>query len=131
MFTWNKILEWFVSGLFQNFVWVIVGIVIVQFFQDRIDRWRFGRWKVLISRGDLVLLEKVISPGKVKHILDVPEDKLVYLKGLVAPFEMLNCDLLEQGPVLGLYAENQKERRFLIRLEKNPKPTQPQAPKVR
>jgi hypothetical protein len=121
MWTWENFQEWFVSGLFQNFIWVVVGIVFVNLIQKPIDYVRYGNWQVLITKNKKTLLQKPVSAAKVKHIQTMPEDKLVFLKGLVAPFEMLNCDLLQDGPNIGLYHEDAQARKFIINLDKNPK----------
>ncbi len=121
MLTWDNFQEWFVSGLFQNFIWVVVGIVFVNLIQKPIDYVRFGNWQVQITKNKKTLLQKSVSTAKVKHIQNMPEDKLVFLKGLVAPFEMLNCDLLQDGPKLDLYQEDFQARKFIINLDKNPK----------
>ncbi|MFZ5903692.1 MAG: hypothetical protein ACOYZ8_09110 [Chloroflexota bacterium] len=123
MFTWEVIRD----GITQNFVWVVIGIIFVQIIQKPWDSFWHGGWQVVITKNGKTLLQKKISPAKLKHIRNVPEDKLVFLKGLIAPFEMLNCDLLEDGPDRGLYKENTKEKKFIINLDKNPKP--PEQPK--
>lgn len=121
MWTWQNFQEWVVSGLIQNSFWVVVGIVFVNLIQKPIDYVRFGKWQVLITKNKKTLLQKTVSTAKVKHIQTMPEDKLVFLKGLVAPFEMLNCDLLQDGPQIGLYQEDAQTRKFIINLDKNPK----------
>lgn len=127
MFTWDVIRD----GITQNFVWVVVGIIFVQIGQRPWDNFWHGGWQVIISKNGKTVLQKPVSPAKVKHIRNVPEDKLVFLKGLIAPFEMLNCDLLEDGPKLGLYKENVREKRFVINLDFNPQPAkQPKRAKL-
>lgn len=121
MLTWDAVSEWFISGLFQNFIWVVVGIAFVNLIQKPIDYVRFGNWQVQITKNKKTLLQKTVSTAKVKHIQTMPEDKLVFLKGLVAPFEMLHCDLLQDGPKIGLYKEDAQARKFIINLDKNPK----------
>jgi hypothetical protein len=125
MSTWDVIRD----GLTQNFVWVVLGIIFVQIIQKPFENYWYGGWQVVISKGGKPLLQKRISPAKVKQILNVPEDKLVFLKGLVAPFEMLNCDLLEDGPKLKLYTENMKEKKISINLDHNP-PSPSKQPKA-
>lgn len=127
MYSWEVIREWIVSGIVQNAVWVGVAIVFVQFIQSRIDKWWYGKWQVVITKKNKILLQKAVSPAKVKQMQNVPEDKLVFLKGLIAPFEMLNCDLLEDGPKRDLYLENVREKRYVINLDHNPLP--PKQPK--
>ncbi len=123
MFTWDVVRD----GITQNFVWVVIGIIFVQIIQKPWDNFRHGGWQVVISKNGKTLLQKKISPAKIKHIRNVPEDKLVFLKGLIAPFEMLNCDLLEDGPKLGLYKESAREKKIVINLDYNPQP--PKQPK--
>jgi len=131
MYGWDVVREWIISGIVQNAVWVMVAIVFVQIVQSRLDKWWYGKWQVVITKKNKVLLQKPVSPAKVKQMQNVPEDKLVFLKGLIAPFEMLNCDLLEDGPDLGLYEENVKAKRFVINLDNNPPPSkQPKRAKL-
>jgi hypothetical protein len=120
MFTWNDVLEWFVSGLFQNFVWFLIGVVIVYIFWEGWKKRRYGRWVVILKRGGEIILRRQVSPEKVRDILDDASDKAVFLKGIVSPYDYLNCDIIEVGPRLGLFREDKKERQWVIDLDKNP-----------
>ena len=120
MFTWENILDWFVSGLFQNFVWVIVGVLIANFIRDFIEKRRYGRWRVIVKKNGEEKLNRSISPRKAREILTEPADKAVFLKGVASPYGWINCDLIEEGVEIGLLSEEQDSRRFVIDLDKNP-----------
>ena len=122
MFSQNPYLDLIVSGLVQNFIWTILAVLFAQYIQSRIEDWRYGKWRVIIMENGKELLNKAISTGKAKNVFSTPEDKLVYLKGLVSPFGKLVYDLIDQGTAIGLYQENKKERKIIIDLDKNKKP---------
>jgi hypothetical protein len=120
MYSWVDIRDWIVSGLLQNLLWVIVGVVFVSFIRDRLEYWRYGRWVVILKRHEEVILCRQVSPEKAHDILDDASEKAVFLKGIVSPYAYLNCDIIEVGPGLGLFAEDRKTRRWVIDLDKNP-----------
>lgn len=113
----------------SNFIWqtllqeilvVIIGVLFAQTIRKRLDKRKYGNWHVEIwEKGNRVLL-KEISPGKAKAIFDIPEDMGVFLKGLVSPFGWLNCDLMDDGPELGLLEINHKSKIIKIDMDKNP-----------
>jgi hypothetical protein len=120
MYSWNDIRDWLISGLFQNFVWFLVGVLFVYIFWDRLKNWRYGRWVVILKRGGEIILRRRVSPEKARDILADASDKAVFLKGIVSPYAYLNCDVVEVGPGLGLLRENKKARQWIIDLDKNP-----------
>ena len=103
MYSWNDIRDWLVSGLFQNLVWVVVGVFFVYFIRDRLEKWRYGGWVVLLKRGDKIILRRQVSHEKARDILDDASEKAVFLKGIVSPYARLNCDLIEVGPEPGSF----------------------------
>lgn len=114
--TWNFI----VQTILQELVVVFFGVLFALTFQRMWDRIRYDHWKVEIRQGGATVLNKKISSGKAKAILDVPEDMGVFLKGLISPFAWLNCDLMDEGPALGLLNIDRRARRIVIDLDKNP-----------
>ena len=120
MFNWQDILDWFVSGLFQNFVWVIVGVLIANSIRDFIENKRYGNWRVIVKKQGEEKLNRSISPGKAKEILTESAELAVFLKGVTSPYGWINCDLIEEGKKIGLLVEDQANRCFVIDLDKNP-----------
>ncbi len=118
----GDLLDFILESLLQEIVIVIAGVLVAQ----TISRWwelrRYGGWRVEIWKDGKKVLEKPISPGKMKMILDVPEDMGVFLKGLISPFGWLNCDLMGEGPELGLLRIGHRERLIMIDMDKNPPP---------
>ena len=120
MYVWTDIRDWLISGLFQNFVWVIVGVLIANFIRERWERWRYGRWRVIILKKGEEILNRAISPGKASEILTEPADLAVFLKGVASPYVWINCDLIGEGKDRGLLVEDRPNRRFVIDVDKNP-----------
>jgi hypothetical protein len=120
MFSWNAIIEWLVSGLFQNFVWVIIGIFFVEIVQKGVDRYRYGGWRVIVTQKGDRKVNRPVSVGKSKEIFSEPAELAVFLKGVASPYGWINCDLLEEGKQLKLYVEDIEKRQMIIDLDKNP-----------
>jgi hypothetical protein len=113
--------EWVISGLVQNFVWVIVAILFVQYVQRAYENWKYGNWKVVVHLRGEDKVNREISPGKVKEILSEPAELSVFVKGVASPYGWINCDVLTEGKDLGLFLEDRTNRRLVIDLDKNPK----------
>lgn len=109
---------------------VVFGVLFALTIQRGIEKVRYGNWQVQIWRKKAHVLHKNISSGKAKAILEIPEDMNVFLKGLISPFATLTCDLVDQGPALGLLKLDRKARRIVIDLDKNlpEDSTSPEAP---
>lgn len=120
MLTWDVLREWIVSGLVQNFVWVIVAILFVQYGQRAYDNWKYGNWRVIVHLKGEDKVNREISPGKVKEILSEPAEMSVFVKGVASPYGWINCDILTKGKEIGLFIEKPEERHLLIDLDKNP-----------
>jgi hypothetical protein len=119
--TVDVIWEWVISGLVQNFVWVIVAILFVQYVQRAYENWKYGNWKVVVHLRGEDKVNREISPGKVKEILAEPAEMSVFVKGVASPYGWINCDVLTEGKDLGLFLEDRTNRRLVIDLDKNPK----------
>lgn len=118
---WDVIWEWIISGLVQNFVWVIVAILFVQFGQRVYENWKYGNWRVIVHLKGEDKVNREISPGKVKEILSEPAEMSVFIKGVASPYGWINCDVLTEGKKIGLFVEKPEERHLLIDLDKNPR----------
>ncbi len=117
----NTIPVGILTNLLSEFVIVVLGVLVANFVKNRIDDYRYGQWKVIVKDLNGENHERPISPKKTKQILDVPEEKSVYLKGIAGTWGRINCDLIVDGPVLGMLVEDRGNRRFLIDMAKNPK----------
>jgi len=118
--TWDTVREWVLSGLVQNFVWMLVAIFFAQFVQRAYEKWRYGNWRILVKRAGEELVNREISTGKVKEILSEPAEMSVFVKGVASPYGWINCDVLTIGKDNGLFVKNPIERRLVIDLDKNP-----------
>ncbi len=112
--------DFIVQTLLQEFVVIVFAVLFALTIQRWIEKWRYGNWQVEIREAQKRVLYKNISPGKAKAILEIPEDMSVFLKGLISPFGWLNCDLIDDGPRLGLLNINTKKRIISIDMDKNP-----------
>jgi hypothetical protein len=118
--TWyQNLLNFIAETLLAEFIVVVLGVLFAQFIQKYLDNKRFGNWKVILLKDGQEELNKNISPGKAKAILNVPEDMGVFLKGIISPFQWINCDLMDEGPELGLLTVDRKARRIIIDLDKD------------
>ena len=115
-----RIGETVAESLLARFLVVVAGVVFAQFVQVRWERWRFGRWVVVVKRGGEELLNRAISPHKAKEILEEPAELSVFLKGVLSPYAWIGCDLVGKGRELGLLVEDRAARRFVIDLDRNP-----------
>lgn len=118
---WNiNPLNFIVQSILQEIIVVIAGVIFAHFILDIWGDWRYGRWHVVINQGGRQILDRKISPDKVKEILKEPADRSVFLKGVASPYAWINCDLIEDGERLGLLVEDHENRCFTLNLDKNP-----------
>jgi len=117
----NPVIDFIVEQVLAAFIAVLFGLLVAFLTREIWNRWRYGRWHIIVmdSKG-VQKLDRRVSAGKVKEILAEPAEKAVFLKGVISPYAELHCDILENGPNLGLLMEDRKNRRFLIDLSKNP-----------
>ena len=123
MVNWNTVREWIISGLVQNFVWMIVAIVFVQYAQRAYEQWKYGRWRVIVLLKGKEMVDREISPGKVKEILSEPAEMSVFIKGVTSPYGWINCDVLTEGRRNGLFRDDHEKRQLLINMDLNPSST--------
>lgn len=113
-------LDFILESLLAEFIVVVAGVFFVLFVQKRWEKWKYGGWRVVITKTGSEILNRAISPRKLKEILDEDSDLAVFLKGVASPFEWINCDLLAEGRERGLLVIEHTERRFILDLDKNP-----------
>lgn len=111
-------------NLISNFLIVVFGILFTQFVRRRWDERRYGGWHVIIKEKDQIKVSRAISVRKAKEILNEPADLSVFLKGIVSPYDSLNCDIIKEGESLGLLIRDNVNRQFIVDLDKNPPPSE-------
>jgi len=116
---WSSIIA-ISQNLIASFLAVVFGIAFTQFVRHRWDEHRYGRWYVIIKNKEEIKVNRAISVRKAKEILDEPADLSVFLKGVVSPYALLNCDIIGKGERLGLLIRDDINRQFIIDLDKNP-----------
>lgn len=116
---WNFIIA-ISQNLIASFLAVVFGIAFTQFVLRRRDEHRYGRWHVIIKKKGEIKVNRAISVRKAKEILDEPADLSVFLKGVISPYALLNCDIIEEGERLGLLIRDNVNRQFIVDLDKNP-----------
>lgn len=108
------------QNLIASFLAVVFGIGFTQFVRSRWDEHLYGRWHVIIKNKEEIKVNRAISVRKAKEILDDPADLSVFLKGIVSPYALLNCDIIEEGECRGLLIRDSVNRQFIVDLDKNP-----------
>lgn len=116
-----EIWKFIVQTLLGELVVVIVGVLIANFILARWQKYRFGRWQVVVQKDNQELVRREVSPRKAKEILEEPADLVVFLKGIVSPFDWINCDLFTEGQQVGLLRIDHEQRIYYIDLDKNPR----------
>ncbi len=120
----NEIFDW-VKAIAQNlaasFLAVVIGIAFTYLVRRQWDRWRYGRWRVVVLKAGQTKVDRAISVDKAKEILNEPSELAVFLKGVASPYGWINCDILDEGRKLGLLVEDHVKRVFTVDLDKNPK----------
>jgi hypothetical protein len=120
MFTWDEIPKLLVSGLIQNLVWVIVGILLVQSTKNLLDWLRFGRWSIVVIDQGIEKVNREITVRKARDILNEPAEMSVFVKGVASPYGWIKCDLFQEGTERGLFKQDSKQRQLIVDLDKNP-----------
>ncbi len=108
------------QNLIASFLAVVFGIAFTQFVRSRWDEHLYGGWHVIIKEKEKIKVNRAISVRKAKEILDDPADLSVFLKGIVSPYALLNCDIIEEGECRGLLINDSVNRQFIVDLDKNP-----------
>lgn len=108
------------QNLIASFLAVVLGIGFTQLVRSRWDEHLYGRWHVIIKNKKEIKVNRAISVRKAKEILDDPADLSVFLKGIVSPYALLNCDIIEEGDCRGLLIRDSVNRQFIVDLDNNP-----------
>jgi hypothetical protein len=110
------------ENLAANIVAAFLGVVAAWLIRHGWEKWRFGRWRVVVVQDGVTRVDRAISVGKAKEILQEPAELSVFLKGLVSPYDTLHCDIIQEGEKLGLLNKDSARRIYTIDLDENPKP---------
>lgn len=117
--------DFILQTVLAEIIVVTVGVLFAQIIYSRWIKWRYGKWHVVLLKNENEILNRPISAGKVKEILDEESELAVFLKGVASPYEWINCDPLEEGRKRGLLIEDHENHQFVLNLDKNP-PRKPQ-----
>jgi len=114
---WNAVFP----NLVSEFIVVVAGVLFAQIVYSRWERYKYGKWRVIIKRQGKSLLDRHISPRKAHEILEEPAELSVFLKGVISPYAWVTCDLVENGGTIGLLNVDSSNRRYIVNLDNNPK----------
>ena len=109
-----------VQNLIASFLAVVFGIAFTQFIRRRWDERQYGGWYVIVKKKEEIKVNRAISVRKAQEILNETADLSVFLKGVVSPYALLNCDIIEEGACRGLLVKDSVKRQFIVDLDKNP-----------
>lgn len=116
----------FWSGTLQNLIAnaaaAFLGVIAAWLVRQVWERWRFGRWRVVVLKRGETKVDRPISVGKAKEIIQEPAELSVFLKGVASPYGWINCDIIQDGCNLGLLEKDARRRIYTINLDKNPQP---------
>jgi len=119
----------FLIGLLTNFVFQVLAVLFAIYFWDRyVNKWFYDGSTVSVVRGDTIILSaRSIGWRKSKDIADDDSDLSVFLKGVVSPYEWINCDIVSDGRKSGMLVEKKERQKYfgerydyIIDLAKNP-----------
>jgi hypothetical protein len=116
----KDMLEFILNSLLQELVVTIAGVLFALLIRRAYFNWRYGRWQVILRKGDEIILTRLVSAEKARECLSDASDKAVFLKGIVSPYAHLTIDIVERGPKIDLLLEDKRSRRWVIDLDKNP-----------
>jgi hypothetical protein len=117
------LIDFIFKSLLQEGIVIVAGVLVAFLIQKYWIQWRYGKWHVILLRGGTEILNRDISPRKAKEILEEDSDLSVFLKGVISPYEWINCDLIEELKKKdGMLEENRAARNFIVHLDKNPSP---------
>ena len=111
-----------VQNLVASFLAVVFGIAFTYFIRRRWDEEHYGGWRVHVWRKGIKEVDRAISVGKAKEILQESSELSVFLKGVASPYGWINCDILQKGIEEKLFVRDDPKRLLTIDLDRNPKP---------
>ena len=112
--------EFLIQTVLAEGIVVVIGVLIAHLILRNWERWRYGKWHVVVKGAGEVHVDRPVSPSKAKQVLEEPADLSVFLKGVVSPYDWIKCDLIGRGTEIGLLVVDEINKRFVIDLDKNP-----------
>ncbi len=109
-----------VASVLYTLLGVILGVFVIDRYRERRNRKLYGGWHVMVTRRGTTLVDRAISVRKAKEILEESSELSVFIKGVVSPYERLNCDILDRQKYPELLLQDALNRRFIVDLDKNP-----------
>ncbi len=103
----------FLLGLIVNAASSFLGVLAAYALREGYFKRRYADWRVRVTQGDAVRVERRISPGKAREIDQEPAELSILLKGTASPYATINCDILEEGLARGLLRIEDSPRPFL------------------
>lgn len=126
----NDLLDWLVpiiqnllASTLYTLLGLLLGVFVIQRYRTWRDKHKYGRWHVIVTKSGETIVDRQISVRKAKEILDESSDLSVFIKGVVSPYEYLNCDILDGEKHPHLLVQEGENRRFVVNLDKNPPPS--------
>ena len=116
----NEILRFLLETVLGELVVVILGVLFANYIWSWIEEGRYGGWQVIVRQQDKTLVQRDVSPRKVREVLEEPADLVTFLKGVVSPYAFINCDLITEGQERGLLLVDKEGRQFVLNLDHNP-----------
>ena len=121
---WDQLLESLFKiggdGFLKSFAAALFAVLVANPIRSIWERWRYGGWLAVVVRDGQAVVERVISPRKLKTIQADESDLSVFLKGVVSPYGRIHVDLISEGPKCGLLTIDRDARRYVVDLDKNP-----------
>lgn len=109
------------QNLVASFLAVVLGIAFTYLVRRQWEKRKYGDWRVVVRKHGKDEVDREISVDKAKEILHEPSELAVFLKGVASPYDWINCDILQKGVEVGLFVQDDQQRRLLIDLDHNPK----------
>ncbi|MEA3350517.1 MAG: hypothetical protein U9Q82_07850 [Chloroflexota bacterium] len=120
-----ELLDFVGKTIAGDLVTVIMGVIFAHLIQNYWDQWRFGGWSIVIQKGGKTIMDEKLAASTRKELSKDDLTLRAQLKGLISPYAWINCDLLREGKGIGLFREDQENKRYLIDLDKNPQKNNP------
>ena len=99
----------------------LIAVIVVKSIEVLYKRRKFGGWTAEIrdTEGSVVAL-RPIGSKKMEQVLDDDHELAVFVKGLSSPYGWLNCDVVTVGRDIGLLIVDNKFKRVILNMSKNP-----------
>lgn len=106
-------------GLIVEILIVIGGYIIGHIVVTKYKENKFGNWHAfLLKEDDEIILDRPLSPATAERVIEDEAELNVYLKGLISPFGIVNCDLVTEleKPNPNLIVVDHDARKIIVHL---------------